>query len=108
MGDELKSAYELAMEKLVKKDKESGSSQSSAKLSAKQKEKIASIRSEVEAKLAEREILFKSEMKKARREGAAHDAIEAIEEAYRRDRERLLSRQEERIHEVREKASTKR
>jgi len=100
MGDELKSAYELAMEKLARKDKESGSESGSTKLSAKQKEKIAAIRSEVEAKLAEREILFKDEMKKARREGAA---IEAIEEAYRRDRERLLNRQEERIREVREK-----
>ena len=98
MGDELKSAYELAMERLARKDKESGA-EASVKLSAKQKEKIAAIRSEVEAKLAEREILFKDEMKKARRMGAA---TETIEEAYRRDRERLLSRQEERIREVRE------
>lgn len=103
MGDELKSAYELALEKLARKDKESGTDSSAAKLGAKQKQKIAAIRSEVEAKLAEREILFKDEMKKARREGAARDAIGAIEDAYRRDRERLQSRQEERIREVREK-----
>lgn len=100
MGDELKSAYELAMEKLARKDKESGSGAAGmAKLTARQKKRIAEIRSEVEAKLAEREILFKSEMRKARGEMAA---TEAIEEAYRRDRERLLSRQEERIREVKE------
>jgi hypothetical protein len=101
MGDELKSAYELAMEKLARKDKESGSAESQGKLTARQKKQIAEIRNEVEAKLAEREILFKSEMKKARA-GMAETA--PIEEAYRRDRERLLSRQEERIREVREKA----
>ncbi len=105
MGDELKSAYELAMEKLARKDKEKGEATGSGKLTAKQKQKIAAIRGEVEAKLAERQILFKSEMKKARSEMAAHDAIEAIEEAYRRDRERLLSRQEERLREVREKSA---
>ena len=99
MSDKLKSAYELAMEKLTRKDKESKpGSTVRQKLSAKQKEKIAEIRREIQAKLAELEILFKSERRTARGDP---ERMEKIEEAYRRDRERLLSRQEERISEVR-------
>jgi len=98
MSDRLKSAYELAMEKLARKDKESPS-QSTApeKVTARQKEKIAGIRKEIHAKLAEREILFKSERQAARGDP---EQMEKIEESYRRDRERLLSRQEERIKTV--------
>ena len=99
MSDELKSAYELAMEKLQRKDKETATgSEAPRKLTAKQKDKIAQIRQEVGAKLAEREILFKSERKAAR---GNLEQIAKIEDAYRRDREHLLSRQEERIREVR-------
>jgi hypothetical protein len=98
MGDELKSAYELAMEKLNRKDKESDSPlESPQKLTARQKEKIAEIRLEVKAKLAEREILFKSEKRSARGDP---EQIAKIEDSYRRDREHLLSREEERIREV--------
>ena len=100
MGDELKSAYELAMEKLRRKDKEAAAgSAEPRKLTAKQKERIAAIRQEIGAKLAEREILFKSERRGARGDA---EAIAKIEDAYRRDREHLQSRQEERIREVRE------
>ena len=99
MSDKLKSAYELAMEKLTLKDKESAAgSAAREKLSAAQKDKIAEIRREVHAKLAELEILFKSERRTA---GGDPERREKIEEAYRRDRERLLSRQQERINEVR-------
>ena len=101
MSDRLKSAYELAMEKLVRKDKDSPpDSTAPEKMTARQKAKIAKIRREAEAKLAEREILFKSEQRAARGEP---EQMEKIEEAYRRDRERLLSRQEEQIQEVRRK-----
>jgi hypothetical protein len=100
MGDELKSAYELAIEKLNRKDKESPpDSTAPKKLTALQKGKIAEIRREIEAKLAEREILFKSEKRAARGD---FDQIAKIEDAYRRDREHLLSRQAERIKEVKE------
>ena len=98
MSDDLKSAYELAMEKLNRKDKESPpDSTAPTKLTARQKVKIAEIRREIEAKLAEREILFKSERRAARGD---FDQLAKIEEAYRRDREQLLSRQEERIRDV--------
>ena len=100
MSDDLKSAYELAIEKLNRKDKESPpDSTAPRKLTARQKEQIAEIRREIEAKLAEREILFKSEKRAARGD---FDQIAKIEDAYRRDRERLLSRQEERIKEVKD------
>jgi hypothetical protein len=100
MSDELKSAYELAMEKLNRKDKESPpDSTAPMKLTARQKKKIAEIRREIDAKLAEREILFKSEKRAARGD---FDQIAKIEEAYRRDREHLLSRQEERVREVKD------
>jgi len=103
MSDKLKSAYELAMEKLTRKDKESApGSAAPEKLSADQKEEIAEIRREVQAKLAELEILFKSERRTAR--GDPERTVR-IEETYRRDRERLLFRQEERINEVRRKSA---
>ena len=55
------------MEKLTRKDKESKpGSTAREKLSARQKEKIAEIRREIQAKLAELEILFKSERRTAR------------------------------------------
>jgi len=99
MSDRLKSAYELAMEKLARKDKESPQNAAvSEKLNARQKAEIARIRRETEAKLAEREILFKHEQRAARGDP---ERVEKIEEAYRRDRERILSRQEEQIREVR-------
>jgi hypothetical protein len=99
MSDRLKSAYELAMEKLARKDKESPREAGAPeKLNARQKAEIARIRRESEARLAEREILFKHEYRAAR--GDAEQS-EKIEEGYRRDRERILSRQEEQIREVR-------
>jgi len=105
MSDRLKSAYELAMEKLTRKDKESTpGSTAPEKLTARQKEKIAKIRREAKAKLAEREILFKSEQRAARGDP---ERVEKIEEAYRRDQEHLLSRQEEQIREVRRKNAPK-
>lgn len=100
MGDRLKSAYELALEKLARKG---GRSSAPRKLTAGQKQKIAEIRREFQAKLAEREILFLSER---RATGGDPDQDEKIEGAYRRDRDRLLSRQEERIREIRGKGAS--
>ncbi|MDH3284291.1 MAG: hypothetical protein OEQ13_06085 [Acidobacteriota bacterium] len=57
MGDELKSAYELAMEKL----RASGDDEL-VPLTDDQKARIAKVRSEARAKLAELEIMRRSEM----------------------------------------------
>lgn len=105
MSDRLKSAYELAIEKLNRKEKESpADAKAPGKLTPEQKEEIARIRREFQAKLAEREILFKSERRAAREDP---EQLEKIEAAYRRDRERLLSRQEEQIEKVRRETSSK-
>jgi len=97
----IKSAYELAMEKLRKKDSEQGLA--SSPLTDAQKQEIASIRTFYRSKLAEREILFQSEMKKARATGEA-EAVASTEEGYRRDRRLLESEMEEKLHAVRSRS----
>ena len=92
MGDKLKSAYELAMERLDRKD--AGKGGAPAALSAAQKKKIAEIRKAYGAKLAEREILYHSEQQ------AAADDPEKLARAadeYRRDHDFLASQREARI-----------
>ena len=58
----MKSAYELAMERLSKQSP-------TVKISADQKKKLAEIDSKYAAKLAEREIFLKDEMSKAAAKG---------------------------------------
>ena len=68
MTDEApKSAYELAMERLRKKDKEEGVSE--RPLTDEQREAIAEARRVAEARLAEREILYQSAVRQDRRSG---------------------------------------
>lgn len=96
MSDEApKSAYELAMERLRKKDKEEGVSE--RPLTDAQREAIAEARRVGEARLAEREILYQSNLRKA----GDPDAAAALEEEYRRDRERIASDRDRRIDEIR-------
>jgi hypothetical protein len=94
--DAPKSAYELAMERLRKKDKEAGIED--RPLSEEQRAAIADVRKVYEAKLAEREILHKAALRKAQDPAE----IETLEEQYRRDRDRLASERERKIGEVRE------
>ena len=94
----VKSAYELAMEKLRKKDSEQGLE--TTPLSDAQKQEIAEIRNFYRAKLAEREILFQSELKKARATGEA-EVVTTTEDGYRRDRRVLESEMEEKLRAVR-------
>ena len=58
-----KSAYELILERLKQKDRADGVAE--RVLSDEQKQKIAELRRVYEAKLAEREILYQSERRKA-------------------------------------------
>ena len=90
-----KSALELAMERLRKKDKDAGVS--AAPVSDAQRAAIAEARSVSEAKLAEREILFKSKMAAVREP----EAREVLEQEYRRDRERITSDRDRKIEEIR-------
>jgi hypothetical protein len=90
-----KSAYELAMERLRKKDREDGVSEQP--LTDEQREAIAEARRVAEARLAEHEILYRSKLRTL----ADPDAAAVLEEEYRRDRERIGSDRDRKIDEIR-------
>jgi hypothetical protein len=94
--DAPKSSFELAMERLRKKDREAGVEERS--LSAEQRAVIAEVRKVYEAKLAEREILYQSSLRKAR----DPEAAAALEEEYRRDRERITAERDRKMDEARQ------
>jgi len=93
--DSPKSAYELAMERLRKKDKEEGVEERA--LTPAQREAIAEARKVAEARLAEREILHASKMRGV----LEPEAREALELEYRRDRDRIVSDRDRKIDDVR-------
>ena len=102
MADEpLKSAYELAMERLRAKDKEAGVEETRP-LSEGQKQEIARLRQEAQAKLAELEILHRKAAAALRYDPAKPDAASTLEEQYRTDRARVDSRLESAIAKVKE------
>ncbi|MBV9464440.1 MAG: hypothetical protein JO317_09445 [Verrucomicrobiae bacterium] len=68
----MKSAYELAMERLKKSDPDAG-----RPLTADQKERIADLDSLYKSKIAEKEILMKPKIAQARRAGDLDAANEA-------------------------------
>ncbi len=84
----MKSAYELAMERLEKKDGKS------KPMTAEQKKAIAEIDSQTKAKIAEVEIMSKKDLAEARARGDA-DKIQSIEAERTRAIERARSRGEE-------------
>jgi len=87
----MKSAYELAMERLRKRDEEAGVVQTP--LTDAQKAAIAELRTVYQAKLAELEILQQGKLR------ATGDPVErqALEDDYRRERERLASERDAKI-----------
>jgi hypothetical protein len=94
--DEPKTAYELILERLKQKDRAQGVSEKP--LSDEKKARIAELRKVYEAKLAEREILHQSERRKA----GDPETLEALEQEYRRDRERIAGERDRKIDAVRE------
>jgi hypothetical protein len=94
--DEPKSAYELALERLKKKDREEGVE--ARPVTDEQRARIAEIRRVHEARLAEREILHLSAV---RRTGGDPEAVAQLEEEYRRDRERIGAERDRKIEDVR-------
>lgn len=91
----MKSAYELAMERLKKKDAEEGVSERT--LTEEQKQEIAEIRKTYGAKLAQEEILFKANV-----QGLFDpEARRTLEDNYRRDVERLTHERDRKIEKVR-------
>ena len=98
MPDEpLKSAYELAMERLKAKDREDGIVEEKP-LTAQQKERIAELRLEAKAKLAELEILHRKNLAAT---GGDPGAVMKIEENYATDRGRIESRLDSAIAKLR-------
>ena len=94
----LKSAYELAMERLRAEDREAGVEEHKP-LTDEQKQEIARLRQEAKAKLAELEILHRDAV------GAAADdpeKLQKVKEQNRIDRERVESRLESAVARVRQ------
>ena len=97
MDDAPKSALELAMERLKKKDAEQGIGERS--LTDDQKNEIAEVRKTYSARLAQEEILFKSKA-----QGLMDaDARRELGEHYRRDVERLNHEREKKIERIRDR-----
>ncbi len=80
----LKSAYELAMERLQAEDREAGVERRA--LSDEQKERVAELRRAAQAKLAELEIRHRD---KLGRLAAEPEKLAELEEEYRIDRDRI-------------------
>ena len=92
-----KSALELAMERLRKKDQEAGVSE--RPVTEEQRTALAEARKVYEARLAEREILHRSKLQRV----AEPEAREVLEEEYRRDRERIAYDRDKKLEEIRNK-----
>ena len=93
--DAPKSAYELAMARLRKKDQEEGVVE--RPVTEAQRAAIAEARKVAEARLAEREIMHRSQRAKA----ADPEVLEKLELEYRRDRERITSERDSKIEAIR-------
>ena len=91
----LKSALELAMERLRQQDADAGIE--SRPLTDQQKAAIAEVRNFYEAKIAEIEVLHRSTLRATLDPGER----EGLEQAYRHDRERLASERESKIEKIR-------
>ena len=96
MADERpKTAYEVAMERFQQKDKDAGTE--SRPLTDAQKAAIAEARQLHQARVAEREILHHAALRKA----ASHEEIDQLNEALRRDMDRLATDRDRKIAQIR-------
>lgn len=95
----MKSAYELAMERLSK-------TAPSRKLTKEQKKELAELDSQYAAKIADREILVKGELAKAEAKGD-NDAIEQLQRQLISDRKSLQAELEEKKEKARQSARNK-
>jgi hypothetical protein len=93
----MKSAYELAMDRLKAAEPETAT-----KLTAEQKKQLADIDQRHKAKLAEREIFLQQQITAARAEGNAEE-LEKLREQLRRERARLAEDCEDEKNRVRKK-----
>jgi hypothetical protein len=91
----MKSAYELAMERLNK-------SSPIAKLTDKQKKEIAELDSKYQAKIAEREIGLKGEIANAAAQ-SDYEAMEKLEQQLAAERKKLQTELEEKKEQARQR-----
>src|SRR5262245_61443899 len=91
-----KTAYEIAMERFRSKDEAE-----SRPLTDQQKAAIGEARQVHQARVAEREILHQAALRKA----ASHEEIEQLNEALRRDMERLATDRDRKIAQIKGETS---
>ena len=101
MSDAPKSALELAMERLRKKDADAGVVEQ--KLTDAQKAAIAEARSIYESRVAELQILHRQKQLTA----AEPQEIARIEEEYRRDMDRFATDRDAKIRRIRQETDAK-
>lgn len=92
-----KSSFELAMERLRKKDAEDGVT--TRPMTDEQKAAIAEVRSLYDSKIAEQEILQQSAMNRMLSADPAE--LEEVGRRFRRERERLASERDAKVEKVR-------
>jgi hypothetical protein len=90
-----KSAYELAMERLRKKDADAGITRQP--VTEEQKAAVAEIRNFYESKLAELEVLHQGQLRRL----FDPEQRATLEEEYRRDRDRLIRERDTKIEKAR-------
>ncbi len=96
MGDDApKSAYELAMERLRKKDADEGVTV--VPLTDEQRTQIAEVRNFYEAKIAEQTVLHQSAMRRS----LDPAELETLEQHHRRELEHLNSARDAKIEKIR-------
>jgi hypothetical protein len=93
--DRPKTAYEVAMERFRQRDKDAGAED--RPLTDAQKTAIAEARRVHQARVAEREILHQAALRKA----GSREEIEQLDEALRRDMERLAGDRDRKIAQIR-------
>ena len=93
--DEPRSAYEIAMERLRKKDREEGVDD--RPLTDAQKTAITEARNLYQARVAEREILHQAALRGAK----SPDEVVQLNENFRRDTDRLATDRDRKIAEIR-------
>jgi hypothetical protein len=101
MSDAPKSAIELAMERLRKKDADAGIVEQ--KLTDAQKAAIAEARSVYEARVAERQILHRQTQLTA----VDPQEIARLDEEYRRDLDRFATDRDAKIRKIRQEGETR-
>jgi hypothetical protein len=103
MTDEMKSAFEIAMEKLKKME---GQTDEDISLTEEQKNMIADIKKECNAKIAEKEIMMQSKIKELAYQGEpieVREQTELLQKEFAEEKIRLEQEKDKKIEEIRKK-----